>query len=113
MNFVKVELEKYFFELSVELVIMVIKGDIILDMLLVKIGGKGLFVKELELVLLENWVDIVVYLMKDVLMSFFEGLGLVVICECEDLCDVFVFNYYVNLDELLVGVVVGILSLWC
>lgn len=71
---------------------MKISGDVILDMFLVKVGGKGFFVKELELVMLENCVDIVVYFMKDVLVDFLEGFGLLVICECEDFCDVFVFN---------------------
>lgn len=56
--------------LVVELVLMVMCGDVIFDMLLVKVGGKGLFVKELEVVFFENCVDIVVYLMKDVLVEF-------------------------------------------
>lgn len=92
---------------------MVMCGDVIFDILLVKVGGKGLFVKELEFVMFEGCVDIVVYLMKDVLVEFLEGLGLVIICECDDLCDVFVFNCYVLIDELLVGSVVGMLSLCC
>ncbi|EFM94107.1 Porphobilinogen deaminase [Actinobacillus pleuropneumoniae serovar 9 str. CVJ13261] len=83
-NFVKDELEKRFPELSVELVTMVTKGDVILDTPLAKIGGKGLFVKELELALLENRADIAVHSMKDVPMTFPEGLGLAVICERED-----------------------------
>lgn len=70
-------------------------------MLLVKIGGKGLFVKEFEVVLLDGCVDLVVYLMKDVLMVLLEGLLLVVICECEDFLDVFVLNSYVSFDVLL------------
>ena len=53
-------------------------------LLLAKIGGKGLFVKELELALLENRADLAVHSMKDVPMAFPEGLGLAVICERED-----------------------------
>lgn len=110
-NFVKDELEKRFPELSVELVTMVTKGDIILDTPLAKIGGKGLFVKELELALLENRADIAVHSMKDVPMTFPEGLGLAVICEREDPRDAFVSNKYQNLDELPAGAVVGTSSL--
>lgn len=81
--------------------------------MLLKVGGKGLFVKEFEVVLVDGWVDFVVYLLKDVLMVLFDGFVFVVIMECEDLCDVFVLNDYVLFDVLLVGVVVGMLSLCC
>lgn len=110
-NFVKAELERRFPELSVELVTMVTKGDIILDTPLAKIGGKGLFVKELELALLENRADIAVHSMKDVPMSFPEGLGLAVICEREDPRDAFVSNQYESLADLPAGAVVGTSSL--
>ena len=110
-NFVKAELEKHFPKLEIELVTMVTKGDIILDTPLAKIGGKGLFVKELELALLENRADIAVHSMKDVPMTFPEGLGLAVICEREDPRDAFVSNQYQNLDELPKGAVVGTSSL--
>lgn len=99
--------------LMVELVLMVICGDVIFDIFLVKVGGKGLFVKEFEIVLLEKCVDIVVYFMKDVLVVFLDGFGLVIICECEDLCDVFVLNKYYSLDDLFVGSIVGMFSLCC
>lgn len=110
-NFVKSELEKHFPALSVELVTMVTKGDIILDTPLAKIGGKGLFVKELELALLENRADIAVHSMKDVPMAFPEGLGLSVICKREDPRDAFISNQYYSLDELPEGAVVGTSSL--
>ncbi|MDO4697113.1 MAG: hydroxymethylbilane synthase [Pasteurellaceae bacterium] len=110
-NFVKAELEQRFPNLTVELVTMVTKGDIILDTPLAKIGGKGLFVKELELALLENRADIAVHSMKDVPMQFPEGLGLATICEREDPRDAFVSNRYANLDELPEGAVVGTSSL--
>lgn len=110
-NFVKNALEQRFPTLSVELLTMVTKGDIILDTPLAKIGGKGLFVKELELALLENRADIAVHSMKDVPMTFPEGLGLAVICEREDPRDAFVSNHYANLDELPEGAIVGTSSL--
>ena len=110
-NFVKAELEKYHPNLTVELVTMVTKGDVILDTPLAKIGGKGLFVKELELALLEERADIVVHSMKDVPMSFPEGLGLAVICKREDPRDAFVSNRYASLAELPEGAIVGTSSL--
>ena len=110
-NFVKAELEKYHPNLTVELVTMVTKGDVILDTPLAKIGGKGLFVKELELALLEERADIAVHSMKDVPMSFPEGLGLAVICEREDPRDAFVSTRYASLAELPEGAIVGTSSL--
>lgn len=110
-NFVKNALEQRFPQLSVELVTMVTKGDIILDTPLAKIGGKGLFVKELELALLEHRADIAVHSMKDVPMEFPEGLGLAVICEREDPRDAFVSNKYHSLADLPKGAVVGTSSL--
>lgn len=110
-NFVKSKLNAYFPELEVELVTMVTQGDVILDTPLAKIGGKGLFVKELELALLENRADIAVHSMKDVPMQFPEGLGLAAICEREDPRDAFVSNRYQSLDELPEGAVVGTSSL--
>ncbi len=97
--------------LRVELVPMVTKGDVILDTPLAKVGGKGLFVKELELAMLENRADLAVHSMKDVPVAFPEGLGLVTICEREDPRDAFVSNHYDSLDELPQGAVVGTSSL--
>lgn len=110
-NFVKAELEKRFPALTVELVTMVTQGDKILDTPLAKIGGKGLFVKELELALLENRADLAVHSMKDVPMEFPEGLGLAVICEREDPRDAFVSNRFARLADLPAGAVVGTSSL--
>lgn len=109
--FVKEALEKEYPDLEIELVKMVTKGDVLLDTPLAKIGGKGLFVKELELALLENRVDIAVHSMKDVPMEFPEGLGLVAICEREDPRDAFVSNKYSSLDDLPKGAIVGTSSL--
>jgi hydroxymethylbilane synthase len=97
--------------LRVELVPMVTKGDVILDTPLAKVGGKGLFVKELELAMLENRADLAVHSMKDVPVDFPEGLGLVTICEREDPRDAFVSNHYDSIDALPQGAVVGTSSL--
>ncbi len=97
--------------LDVELVAMSTRGDKILDAPLAKVGGKGLFVKELERCLLDGEADIAVHSMKDVPMEFPEGLGLSVICEREDPRDAFVSNQYASLSELPQGSVVGTSSL--
>lgn len=97
--------------LQVELLPMVTKGDIILDTPLAKVGGKGLFVKELELAMLEGRADLAVHSMKDVPVDFPQGLGLVTICEREDPRDAFVSNRYNTLDELPQGAIVGTSSL--
>ncbi len=97
--------------LEVELVTMVTKGDIILDTPLAKVGGKGLFVKELEVAMLEGRADLAVHSMKDVPVEFPEGLGLVTICEREDPRDAFVSNTYNSIEDLPQGAVVGTCSL--
>ena len=110
-EFVKAELEKIHPDLTVQLVPMVTRGDKILDTPLAKIGGKGLFVKELELAMLDGRADIAVHSMKDVPMEFPEGLGLSVICEREDPRDAFVSNTYKSIDDLPQGAKVGTCSL--
>jgi len=96
---------------EVELVKMKSKGDKILDTPLAKIGGKGLFVKELEDGMLNGDADIAVHSMKDVPMELPEGLHLPVICPREDPRDAFVSNTYNTLDALPQGAVVGTSSL--
>ncbi|MDN3714458.1 hydroxymethylbilane synthase [Vibrio breoganii] len=110
-HYVKSRLEEIHPDLDVELVTMVTKGDIILDTPLAKVGGKGLFVKELEVAMLEKRADIAVHSMKDVPVDFPEGLGLAVICEREDPRDAFVSNTYQSVDELPQGAIVGTCSL--
>lgn len=110
-NYVKDSLQQLYPDLTVELVPMVTKGDVILDSPLAKIGGKGLFVKELENALLNKEADIAVHSMKDVPMQFPEGLGLAVICKREDPRDAFVSNSYRTFSELPRGAVVGTSSL--
>ncbi|HBO11620.1 MAG TPA: hydroxymethylbilane synthase, partial [Halieaceae bacterium] len=97
--------------LRVELLGMTSRGDQILDVPLAKVGGKGLFVKELETALLDRSADIAVHSMKDVPMEFPEGLGLGVICEREEPTDAFVSNRYERVEDLPAGAVVGTSSL--
>jgi hydroxymethylbilane synthase len=87
------------------------RGDKILDTPLAKIGGKGLFVKELETALLEGEADLAVHSMKDVPMTFPDGLGLSTICRREDPRDAFVSNIYAQLADLPQGARVGTSSL--
>ncbi|MAR00453.1 MAG: hydroxymethylbilane synthase [Oceanospirillaceae bacterium] len=108
---IKARLEALHPDLSVELVTFTTQGDRILDTPLAKIGGKGLFVKELEAAMLDGRADIAVHSMKDVPMEFPEGLELGVICERENPLDAFVSNRYASLDELPQGAVVGTSSL--
>jgi hydroxymethylbilane synthase len=110
-EYVKATLEQAHPGLIVSLVPMVSRGDKLLDAPLAKIGGKGLFVKELETALLENEADIAVHSMKDVPMDFPEGLGLYCICEREDPRDAIVSNTFASLDDLPAGSVVGTSSL--
>ncbi len=104
-------LKKYHPDLQVELVTMTTQGDKILDTPLAKIGGKGLFVKELEVGMLEGTADIAVHSMKDVPMAFPEGLHLAVVLEREDPRDAFVSNTYKSLSELPLNAKVGTCSL--
>ncbi|MFK4753932.1 hydroxymethylbilane synthase [Oceanobacter antarcticus] len=97
--------------LEVELVTFSTQGDKILDTPLAKIGGKGLFVKELEVAMLDGRADIAVHSMKDVPMEFPPGLELGVICERENPLDAFVSNHYRSVNELPQGAIVGTSSL--
>lgn len=110
-EFIKAELERHHPGLQVELLGMKTKGDIILDVPLAKVGGKGLFVKELEQAMLDDRADIAVHSMKDVPMEFPDGLGLAIICDREDPTDAFVSNQYTSLDDLPEGAKVGTSSL--
>ena len=110
-EFVKAELQKFHPGLAVELVGFTTRGDKILDTPLAKVGGKGLFVKELEIAMLEGQADIAVHSMKDVPMEFPQGLGLATICQREDPTDAFVSNQFDSLDDLPAGARVGTSSL--
>ncbi|GAA3581913.1 hydroxymethylbilane synthase [Marinobacter xestospongiae] len=110
-EFIKAELERLHDHITVELLGIKTQGDKILDVPLAKIGGKGLFVKELEEAMLDGRADLAVHSMKDVPMEFPEGLGLVAICEREDPTDAFVSNHYNSVEELPQGAVVGTASM--
>jgi hydroxymethylbilane synthase len=94
-----------------ELVKMMTRGDKILDAPLAKVGGKGLFVKELEQGMLEGLADIAVHSMKDVPVDFPEGLHLAAILAREDPTDAFVSNRYSGLNELPANARIGTSSL--
>ncbi len=110
-NYVRDRLLARHTDLEVELVTMTTQGDKILDTPLAKIGGKGLFVKELEQGMQAGTADIAVHSMKDVPMDLPPGFALPVICERELPFDAFVSNHYATLDELPPGARVGTSSL--
>lgn len=110
-NYVKAQLLSYHPDLQVELIPIVTQGDILLDSPLSKIGGKGLFVKQLELALLNGDADIAVHSIKDIPAEFPEGLELTTICQRDEVRDAFVSNHYHSLDELPQNAIVGTSSL--
>ena len=97
--------------IAVELVTMTTRGDKILDSPLAKVGGKGLFVKELEQGMLEGRADLAVHSMKDVPVEFPEGLHLAVVMRRAEHRDAFVSNLHAHLADLPQGAVVGTCSL--
>jgi hydroxymethylbilane synthase len=98
-------------DLQVELIGMETQGDKILDTPLAKVGGKGLFIKELEERMLDDMADIAVHSMKDVPVDLPEGLHLPVIMQREDPRDAFISHTYTSLAELPAGARVGTSSL--
>lgn len=106
-EFVKKLLRSHLPDLQVEIVGITTRGDKILDRPLSKVGGKGLFVKELETALLEGTADIAVHSMKDVPMVLPDGMSIATICERADPRDAFVSNDYRNLEELPSGAKLG------
>ena len=110
-EYVKAQLEVAHPGIQIELVPMSTQGDKILDTPLAKIGGKGLFIKELEVAMVEGVADIAVHSMKDVPVEFPEGFGLHAICPRENPFDAFVSNQYTQISELPLNSVVGTSSL--
>jgi hydroxymethylbilane synthase len=108
---VKHRLQEIHSGLDVELVGMQTQGDRFLDAPLIEVGGKGLFIKELEQALLTGRADIAVHSMKDVTIDLPEQLQLPVILEREDTRDVFISNRYTCLDDLPKAAKVGTSSL--
>lgn len=108
---IKARLESLYPGTEVALLGMTTQGDRILDVTLNKIGGKGLFVKELEVALQEGRADLAVHSMKDVPMRMPEGFAIAAITEREDPRDAFVSGHYERLADLPDGAVVGTSSL--
>ncbi|CAK8716530.1 hydroxymethylbilane synthase [Candidatus Electrothrix gigas] len=110
-TWVKNQIENQYPDTTVELVKIVTKGDKILDVPLAKVGGKGLFVKEIEDALLDERVDLAVHSMKDVPAELPEGLEIAIVPEREIPQDAFVSVTYKNIDALYQGAVIGTSSL--
>ncbi len=110
-EFVKAELQRHHPDLRCELLPLSTRGDRILDTPLARIGGKGLFLKELEQALLNGEADLAVHSMKDVPVDMPEGLSLPLVLAREAPWDAFVSNEYACLDDLPAGAVVGTSSL--
>ena len=110
-EYVRDRLLQHHADLRVELVEMTTEGDRILDRSLALVGGKGLFIKELEQGLLNKHIDLAVHSLKDVTATLPPGLHLAVICEREDPRDAFVSNHHLNLASLHDGARIGTSSL--
>jgi hydroxymethylbilane synthase len=110
-NWVKKQIEQQYPDTSVELVKIVTKGDKILDVPLAKVGGKGLFVKEIEDALLDERVDLAVHSMKDVPAELPEDLEVAIVPKREIPQDAFVSVTYKDIDALYQGAVIGTSSL--
>ena len=110
-DFIRARLSELYPQTEFSILGMTTRGDQILDMSLSKIGGKGLFIKELEQALEEGRADIAVHSMKDVPMDMPDGFSLAAIHEREDPRDAFVSNEYRSLDALPAGSLVGTSSL--
>jgi len=98
-------------DVSIELVPMTTRGDEIIDRPLAAIGGKGLFLKELETAMLEDRADIAVHSFKDVPMELEPGFAIGAVLERADAADAFISNAYARIDELPKGARVGSSSL--
>lgn len=110
-HYVEALFKQHFAHIKIELVPMSTQGDRILDTPLAKIGGKGLFIKELEVAMQEGHADLAVHSMKDVPVAFPDGFGLHCICERENPYDAFVSNHFSSLEQLKQGAVLGTSSL--
>ena len=110
-EYVKAQLQEFYPDMQIELQEFVTKGDKILDVPLAKIGGKGLFTKELEMAMLEGTAHLAVHSLKDVPTQFEEGLQLAAVTKRFDPRDALLSNKYSSIDELPQGAVVGTTSL--
>lgn len=110
-KYIQAQLQQLYPQCQIDILGMTTKGDQILDKTLSKIGGKGLFIKELEVALQENKADLAVHSIKDVPMDLPEGFALVAIGERANPFDAFVSNDYERLENLPKGAIVGTSSL--
>ena len=110
-NFIKDELHKLYPEMQIQLKEFVTKGDKILDVPLAKIGGKGLFTKELEIAMLEGQAHLAVHSLKDVPTQFEKGLRLCAVTKRYDPRDALLSNKYSCIEELPKNAIVGTTSL--
>ncbi len=110
-EFIKAELQKHYPQMEITLKEFVTKGDKILDVPLAKIGGKGLFTKELEVAMLEGEAHLAVHSLKDVPTEFEEGLQLTAVTKRYDPRDALLSNKYASIQELPAGAIVGTTSL--
>lgn len=110
-EFVKSELEKHYPNMEIVLQEFVTKGDKILDVPLAKIGGKGLFTKELEIAMLEGEAHLAVHSLKDVPTQFEDGLQLTAVTKRYDPRDALLSNKYASIEELPKGAIIGTTSL--
>lgn len=108
---VRAALQQYYPQCDVSILGMTTRGDQILDKTLSKVGGKGLFVKELEVAMAEGRADLAVHSLKDVPMELPEGFALTAVMEREDPRDALVSAQFASLDEMPAGTVVGTSSL--
>lgn len=108
---VRTRLSLLYPQCSIEILGMTTRGDQILDRTLSKVGGKGLFVKELEVAMAQGRADLAVHSLKDVPMELPKGFVLAAVLEREDPRDAFVSNEYASLDALPAGAIVGTSSL--
>lgn len=110
-EYIKAKLQEHYPDMEVELQEFVTKGDKILDVPLAKIGGKGLFTKELELAMLNGDAHIAVHSLKDVPTQFEEGLELGAVTKRFDARDALLSNKYASFEDLPQGAVIGTTSL--
>lgn len=110
-EWVRKALLQHYPDTNIELIAMMSQGDKLLATPLAEIGGKGLFIKELEKAIMENRADLAVHSIKDMPVELPDGLCLTVVCKREDPRDVFVSNRYAHFSDLPEGAVVGTCSL--
>lgn len=110
-NYIEEELLKYFPDLKIQLKEIKTKGDHITDVALSKVGGKGLFTKEIEDALINNEVDIAVHSLKDLPTKLPDGLKISAVLKRENPCDVLISNNKVKFKELISGSKIGTSSL--